>query len=156
MLPHDHGADGCRRLQACRGVDDVTRDHGLTVGGAGVHGDDRLAGVDGDPYLQASVRSPVSNGERRSYRALRVVAVGRRRAEDAHHGVTHELLHDAAAPLDLGTNPLVVGSEDRADVLGVEALRLGSERDEVDEQDRHDPAFLADMAGLLEWSPAGE
>ena len=77
----------------------------------------------------------LAHGERRAHGALGVVAVGDRRAEDAHHRVADELLDDAAERLDLVANALVVRREDRAHVLGVELFGPRREPDEVDEDD---------------------
>src|SRR5688500_13519960 len=58
--------------------------------------------------------------------------------EERHHRVADELLHDAAVPLDLAPQALVVGTKDRLHVLRVECLRTGGEVDEVGEQHSHD------------------
>ena len=78
---------------------------------------------------------PVADGERRAYGALGVVAVRRRRTEDAHHRVPDELLDRAAVALELLADALVVRREDRAHVLRIELLGTSGEADEVDEED---------------------
>jgi len=69
--------------------------------------------------------------------------VGSRRAEDGHHGIADELLHDAAEGLQLVAHRPVVRREDRAHVLRVELLGARREADEVDEDDADDPPLLA-------------
>ena len=54
-----------------------------------------------------------ANGERGANRALRVVLVGVRRAEQRKHGVAAELLERAAVALELGPDARVV-RRDRA------------------------------------------
>jgi hypothetical protein len=72
--------------------------------------------------------------------------VGGGRAEERHHGVPDELLDGAAVALELGADALVVGAEDRLDVLRVERLRPGCEPDEVAEDHRDDLALAARCA----------
>ena len=88
----------------------------------------------------------VADRERRADRALGIVLVRRRRAEERHHRVADELLDRAAVPLELGADALVVGAEDRLDVLRVERLRARREADEVAEDDRDDLALAARCA----------
>ena len=85
----------------------------------------------------------VADRERRAHRALGVVLVRDRRAEDGHHRVADELLDRAAVPLDLGAQLRVVRRERRADVLRVEPLGACRRADEVGEEDRHDLPLLA-------------
>src|SRR5256885_3698631 len=47
-----------------------------------------------------------------------------------------------AEPLELPSQPLVVGAEDRLHVLGIERLGSRREADEVGEEDRHDLSLL--------------
>ena len=97
LLADDDAVDRRRRLQARRGVDDVAGEHRLSERGPRAERYDRLAGVDGDPDLQVATRElagAVADHERGPHRALRVVAVRERRAEDAHHRVADELLDD--------------------------------------------------------------
>jgi len=69
--------------------------------------------------------------------------VRERRPEHRHHRVADELLNRSTVPLELGTDPRVVGAEQRLDVLGVELLRTGREADEVTEQTRDHLALRA-------------
>jgi hypothetical protein len=65
------------------------------------------------------------------------------RAEDGHHRVADELLHRAAALLDLVLQPHVVRRQQGAHVLGIHLLGPAREADEIGEEDGHDLAFLA-------------
>ena len=104
--------------------------------------DERLAGVHRDAHLELAVLDdPVADRERRAHRALGIVLVRDRRAEHRHHRVADELLHGAAALLELGAQPLVVRAQDRLDVLRVERLGARGEADEVGEEHRHDLAL---------------
>ena len=95
-----------------------------------------------DAHLELAVLGdPVADRERRANRALGIVLVRDRRAEHRHHRVADELLHRAAALLELGAQPLVVRPQDRLDVLRVERLGARGEADEVGEQHRHDLAL---------------
>ncbi len=66
----------------------------------------------------------VADRERRADGALGVVLVRGRRAEEGHHRVADELLDRAAVALELGTDALVVGPQERLDVLGIHATPL--------------------------------
>ena len=88
-------------------------------------------------------------------RALGIVLVRDRRAEDRHHGVADELLDRAAEALDLAGDALVVRAERGADVLGVGPVGAGREADEVDEEHGDDLALLA-ARRRLERRAAGE
>ena len=75
-------------------------------------------------------------------RALGVVLVCHRCAEDGHDRVPDELLDGAAVALDLLPQAGVVGADAGADVLGVSRFRGRGEADEVAEEDGHDLALL--------------
>ena len=134
-----HTARGGGGLQARGGVDDVARHHRLSPLGPGADGDQRLAGIDGDPHLGAQGRP---DGQCRPHRPLGVVAVGGGCAEHADHGVADELLDHPAERFDLVADAVVVRREDGAHVLGVERLGARGEADQVDEDDRDDPPLL--------------
>ena len=145
LLSDDDTVHRRRRLQARRGVHHVTRDHRLTERRPCAERHDCLAGVDGDPDLQVAageLADDVPDDERRAHGALRVVAVGERRAEDAHHRVADELLDDAAERLDLAAHAVVVRRQHCTDVLGIEPFGPGREPDEVDEDDGDDPPLV--------------
>ena len=72
-----------------------------------------------------------------------------RRAEERHHRVADELLHRAAATLELVTQPLVVRRQHRLHVLGIEPLGSAGEADEIGEQDRDDLPFRVGNARRL-------
>ena len=145
LLADDDAVHRRRGLQARGGVDDVARDHRLAERGPGAEGDDGLARVDGDPDLQVAsgeLARDVADDECGTHGTLGVVAVGERRAEDAHHRVADELLDDASERLDLAPDTLVVRRQHRANILGVELLGPRGEADEVDEDDRDDPPLV--------------
>ena len=85
----------------------------------------------------------VSDLERCSHRAFRIILVRDRGSEHRHDGVADELLDRAAVALQLGAHSGVVAVEGCPDVLRIHALRASRRPDQVDEQDRHDLAFLA-------------
>ena len=111
-------------LQPGGGVDDVSRDQPTLGAGARLERDEDLARVDGDPDLELLfLADPVADREGRPNRALGIVLVRDRGAEDRHHGVADELLDGAAADLQLGPEPVVERPQNRLDVLGVERVR---------------------------------
>ena len=134
--------DRRRALQPRGRVDDVAGDHRVALAGLRSERDERLAGVDGGADLQL-LADRVADRERRPHRALGVVLVRDRRAEDGHHRVADELLDRAAVPLELGAELRVVGGERRADVLRVEPFGAARRAHEVGEEDRHDLPLFA-------------
>ena len=150
LLADEHRPDRRRRLQTGCGVHDVSGNEGLATLGTGVECDDRLARVDRDAQLEPFVLGPVANGKSGAHGPLGVVAVRHRRTENAHHGIADELLDLPAVALELAAHALVVGDEERANVLRVELLGARGEADEVDEQHRHDAALLAGRPWLPE------
>ncbi len=146
-LVDEDPVDGSRGLQPGRRVHDVARGHALALGRPGAERDERLAGRDRDPNLEVTLLAdPVADRERGADRALGVVLVRGRRAEQRHHRVADELLDRPAAPLELGAQTRVVGLEDRAHVLRIHLLGPRGEPDEVGEEDGHDLALLARRA----------
>jgi hypothetical protein len=104
-----------------------------------VDGHERLARVHSHANLELAVLGdPVTDRERRAHRALWVVLVRDRRAEHRHDRIADELLHCAAALLELRPQALVVRTQDRFDVFWVERLGARGEADEVGEEDRDD------------------
>ena len=85
----------------------------------------------------------VAHGEGGPHRALRVVLVRGRRAEDGHHRVADELLDDAAELLDLCTDGREIRRKQVAHVFGVEPLGAAGRADEIGEEDGDDLALLA-------------
>ena len=106
-LADEDPVDRRRALQPRRRVDDVAGHHRVALAGLRAERDERLAGVDGGADLQL-LADRVADRERRPHRALGVVLVRDRRAEDGHHGVADELLDRAAVPLELGAELCVV------------------------------------------------
>ena len=145
-LADEYPVDRRCTLQPGGRVDDVARDHPLTLGGACVERDERLAGVDGGADLKL-LADRVADRDGRSHGALRVVLVRDGGAEDGHHRVADELLDRATVPLELGPELRVIRREGGADVLGVETLGACRRADEVGEEDRHDLPLLARGAG---------
>ena len=96
-----------------------------------------------------SSRDPVADRERSPHRALGIVLVRDRRAEERHHRVADELLHRAAAALELVTQPLVVRRQHRLHVLGIEPLGARREAHEIGEQDRDNFPLRAGRARRL-------
>ena len=133
LLADEDAVQRRSRLQARGRVDDVAGRHRLALARPRAERDQRLARVHRDPHLQllALLARPVADRERRPHRALRVVLVRDRRAEERHHRVADELLDRAAEALELRTKMGVVRREQRAHVLGVEPLRPRREPDEV-------------------------
>ncbi len=132
LPPDDDAVDRRRRLQPRSRVDDIARDHRLAELRSRAERDQRLARVDRDPNLHvelAELPHAVSHRERRTRRALGVVAVGRRRAEDRDDRVTDELLDDAAERLKLAPDEVVVRRQEGSYVRGVELLRARGEAD---------------------------
>ena len=137
-------------MQPRRRVDDVTGDHPLALERPGVKSDERLSGVHTDADRERRLRSLdlhrgdlVEYLQRRSYRPLGVITVRDRRPEDAHDGVSDELLDRSAEGLDHPPQRRVIRREDGPNVLGVKSLGARRESDQIGEQHRNDPPFLA-------------
>ena len=150
LLADEDGPDRRRALEPRGGIDDVARDHRLPERRPRIDDHERLAGIDPDANLQIEPlvglvhrRDRVSDGERRTDRSLRVVAVGDRRAEHPDDRVSDELLDHAAEGLDLAADRIVVRPQSRLDVLRVAPLRERREPDHVDEDDADESALLA-------------
>ena len=159
----DDFADRCVLLQPRRGVHDVACDHRLAVRRPRRERHDRVARVhraaDAELELRGvrvEGRDGVTNRKRRADSPFGIVPVRGRSAEDRHHGVADELLHDAAERLELVPHRGVVRSKDRAHVLRIELLGARREADEVDEDDADDPPLLAVRRLLDERGSAGE
>ena len=98
-------------------------------------------GPGGEPRqadLLADRRDRGDELDRGADRALGVVLVGDRRAPHRHDRIADELLDRPAVPGDDRPADLEVAGEQLLDLLGIAALGQGRERDEVDEQDRHE------------------
>ena len=102
--PHQHTVNRRRGLHSSRRIDDVARDHRLARRGTRADVHERLTRVHPHPHLQiALLRRPVPDRKCSAQGPLGIILVSHRRAEDGHHRVTDELLHRAAAPLQLFT-----------------------------------------------------
>ena len=103
--------------------------------------------------IRTSMPSSVAHSriaKRRTDRALRIVLVRDRRAEDRHRRVADELLHGAAVAFELRTYAGVVAAELGGDVLRVELLRARGETDQIGEQDRDDLPLPAGLNHAVE------
>ena len=75
-------------------------------------------------------------------RALGIVAVRARQAEDRHHRIADELLERAAMRLDHLAGHGVIARQDGPHILGVERFAERSGAGDVGEQDRDDATFV--------------
>ena len=113
-----------RRLQTGGHVDGVAGEEALAARGVDVEAHERLAGVDADADLDGLAADAgqgvdlVDQAQAGAHRALGVVLVQRRDAEDGDHGVADELLHGAAVGLDGPAGDGVVAAQQ-----GVDAAR---------------------------------
>jgi hypothetical protein len=101
--------------------------------------DDDLARVHSDPQREAvgeELPQTLEHPQRRLQRPLRVVLLGRRRAEDGNDGIANELLDRAAAECDLSLHRLVEALQEIARVLGIQLADERSGADKIGEQDR--------------------
>src|SRR5206468_6076175 len=116
----------------------------FAFGRAGPERDERLPGVDRDADVKIGLlRDPVADRKRSANRALGVVLVRKRSAEERDDGVADELLHRAAEALELRAHARVVAGEPGAHVLGIHPLGGRRRADEVAEHDRDDLPLLA-------------
>ena len=136
-------------LQAGGGVDHVAGDDSLALFRVGSEGDDGLAGADPDPHLQrehgvrlVELLDRLQRAEAGPDRALGIVLMRDRGAEDRHHRVPNELLDRAGIPLDLLPKACMVGADAGAHVLRICLLRGGGEADEIAEEDGDNLALL--------------
>ena len=141
----EHGAGLGDRLDSARRVDEIARDHTLSLG-AQRHR--RLAGEHADPgaeirraEIRPEHRHRVDELECCADGAVGVVLLRDRCSPDGHHRVADELLDRAAIALDHLPGGLEVPGEELAGVLGVTTLRGRSEPDEVCEQNGDQPSL---------------
>ena len=122
------------------GVDEVAGDHALALG-ADRHR--RFAREHSCANVEVGTEA-LDGGdelERRADAPFGVVLLGNGRSPQRHHGVADELLHSAAVALDHAPCCVEVVREDFADLLGIAALRVRREPDEVGEEDRDEPSL---------------
>ena len=91
------------------------------------------------------------DGERRPHRALGVVLLRLRIAEQRHQPVAEPLQHMAAEPGHRRRGFVEIGVDEVAPVLGVELAREARRADEIAEHDR-DRAALGRVLKALGWS----
>ena len=142
-LANEDAVHRCRRLDAGRGVDDVSGHHALAFRRSGIERDEGLARVDRDPQRDAGLRRRVPDGEGRAYGTFRIVLVGDRGPEHRDDRIADELLDRAAKPLQVRSHASMMCSEHCPHVLGVASLGQSGRADEVGEYDRHDLPLLA-------------
>jgi hypothetical protein len=131
------------RLDARRGVDEISGDHPLAFG---AERDRRLAGEHACTRAQvlgSDLTAECGDGghevERRAHGALRVVLGRDGRTPDGHDGVADELLHRPAVDGDDPAADVEVAREQLAHVLRVPCLGQRRETDEVGEEHRDEP-----------------
>jgi hypothetical protein len=135
-----------RALQPGGDVDHVSH-HGVVLADrAGEHlpGVHAHAQVEVHAIGQVLVHVPHRglHAEPGAHRALLVVLVGDRRAEDRHDVVAYVLVDGPAVALDLRSEPHQHAVDERLHGLGVHALRHGGVAGQVGEQDGHLAALL--------------
>ena len=142
-------------VRSCRGLELRGNAHRLSGDEALARvrrsGDD-LAGLDPDPDLEPDPvllrellverRDTDADVEGGACRAQRVVLVRDRDAERRHDCVAGELLHGAAVSRDRRRDRLEVALQDAPERLGIERLGERHRLDDVDEEDRDEPAEL--------------
>ena len=144
---HQNLPNGRRLLQACRGVHRVAgRDRPTGRGGA----DDHLARGDADAHVEPHTEgrfeliSEPADGlaslHGRADAAQGVVLVGRRHAEERHHGVADELLQMASMPFERCRHRREVPVHHTTHRLGIEPLAQLRRPGDVGEEHRHHPA----------------
>ncbi len=116
-----------------------------------------LAGLDADPDLQRDVvllrellverGDPDADVEGGSRGTQRIVLVGDGDAEGRHDSVARVLLHRPAVSYECGRHRLEVPLQDASERLGIERLRKRHRLDDVDEEDRDEPAELHGRLG---------
>ena len=134
-------------LELARDVDDVAGDHAdrsvaLAIDGdrVGVHAD-----ADGEVeprLLLVDLLDELRDAQRHADGALRVVTVAVVGAEDGDDGVADELLHAAAAALDLVLHARVERALERANHRRVGAVRARRETDEIGVEDGDEPLLV--------------
>ena len=136
---HEDLAFGGGLREARRQVDRVPHDRVLLAAVGAEASRHHRAAVDTDVHAEAHAVGGVDPGERfphvqcRAQRALGVVLVGLRRAEERHDLVADELVHGPAVVLDDGHEEVEALIHDAADPLGVQRFRERREAREVGE-----------------------
>ena len=127
LLRDGDAVDRRRALDSSCRVHHVACNESLAELGPRPEGHERLASVDADSHAQAERRvvrvqlgQIVEDAQPRTNRALRIVLVRDRSAEDGHHRVSDELLDRPAEVLDVRAQALVIRADPCANVLGVD------------------------------------
>ena len=103
--------------------------------------------LSGPPPTASRLLRPLGDPKASPHRALRIILMSGRYAEDANHGIADELLDRSAERFDRTPSHREVRVEHPADVLGIRGLGGGGETDQVAEQCGDDLAFLGDGPG---------
>jgi len=107
---------------------------------------DHLSGIDADPQPEGRGRAVSGDGiaerDGRAERAIGIVVVGPRHAEDGHDRVADELLERAATLGDHARGDVVVRGHERADILWIARVRERRRAGDVGEEDRDDAALF--------------
>ena len=105
------------------GVHDIACSHSFTLVRARAERDEHLTGGDADADLEPPfLHDRVADPKRRANRALGIILVDDRRAEQGHRRVADELLDGASEPFELPAELRVVRREHRANLFGIESL----------------------------------
>jgi hypothetical protein len=128
-------------LEARGGIDHVAGGDPLSGLRPRAEGDQRLAGGDADAHLDLAQR--IRDCQCGPHRALGIVLVRHRRAEQRHHRVADELFHRPAVPLQLRAQPRVHRLDEAAHLLRIHLLGARGEAHHVGEQHRDHLALLA-------------
>jgi hypothetical protein len=135
--------DGVRAaggLEAGGNVDGIAHHRVAVADGAGHH----LARVDSDPQREAGavLGHHLQHREAGAHGPLRIVLVGDRRPEDAHHVVADELVDRPAEALDLLAEASQGAIDEGGDRLRIHPLGGGRVAGEVGEEHGRQPALL--------------
>ena len=151
-LPHGDAPGPGRALETGRHVHRVAGDGVALAHGPGQH----LAGVDPHAKVEVDARREPGvhlrhrrlHAEARPHRALGVVLVRQRGAEERHHVVADVLVHRAPVARDLGAQPHQGPVHQRLHLLGVHPLGHRRVARQVGEQHGDLAALLRRLLGL--------
>ena len=133
-----------RLLDAGGNVDRISSDQ--EIGRGQVAAGDYLAGGQAEPDREPSEAvvgaHPVAERERSCHRALGVIAVRGRQAENGHHRIADELFESPAVVGHDGFRDLVVASEQGPDLLRVQLLAERRRAGDIGEENGDDPPLL--------------
>jgi hypothetical protein len=145
--PDEHLTRLRRGLESTRAVDHVA--HGRVVAAGAQCADEHLAGVDTDAQLQGSlvvgggpVRQCSLHSQARAYRALSVVFVRDRRAEESEDGVTDDLVDATSEGGDVEHETLEASVDEVLHTLWISGLGDRREADDIREEDGDHAALI--------------